>query len=242
MRKTLLTILTFSVIAFSCSKNEQPKENKQTSTDNTSLQAKGKEIFYTTSNLTGLKCADCHSDGTNASNANAKYFADVIKANRRSSVFAGTISGDDIKKTGAGSSICWETFVKMGRPITTEETEALNAYFESLQGEVKDNKFTTIALPKPDKSKLKEDQNKIAGLTPDIKNGERIFKETCNFCHGGKTVKHVPSLFEDFEGNLKGIVYHIRFGAKFMPFYPYEKISDQEIADIVEYIMKNQPK
>jgi cytochrome c len=247
MLKTILTILTVSLISFSCSKTDEQqntvKENKSQTTEQKSpLSQKGKEIFYASSNLTGLKCADCHSDGTNASNANTKYFADVIQAHKRNSVFAGTISGEEVKKTGAGATICWETYLKMGRPITAEEIDALNAYFESLPGEVKDNLITTIALPKPDKIKLKENQNKIAGLTPDIANGERIFKETCNFCHGGKTVKRVPSLFEDFEGNLKSIVYHIRFGSKFMPFYSYEKISDQDIADIAKYILSNQKK
>jgi cytochrome c len=247
MRKTILVIIAVSVISFSCSKTDEQKETtkenqKNTSGQTGSLSSKGKDIFYASSNLTGLKCADCHSDGTNTSNANTKYFTDVIKASSRNSVFAGTITGEEVKKTGAGSTICWETYLKMGRPITNEEIEALNAYFESLPGDVKENKYTTIALPKPDKVRLKEDQNKIAGLTPDISNGEKIFKESCNFCHGGKTVKRVPSLFEDFEGNLKSIVYHIRFGAKFMPFYSYEKISDQDIADISEYIMKNQKK
>ncbi len=226
----------------SCSKNNDKTESKTEVKSGDELTAKGKELFYTPSNLTGLKCADCHFDGTNKENLNTKYFADVIGAHKRQSVFAGTIKGEEVKSTASGTTVCWETFVKMGRQISPAEINAFNAYFESLKGESKNLNYTTIALPKPDKSRLKEDQTKIAGLTPDIKNGERIFKETCGFCHGGKTVKHVPSLFEDFEGNLKSIVYHIRMGAKFMPFYPYEIISDQEIADISEYILKNQKK
>jgi cytochrome c len=90
---------------------------------------------------------------------------------------------------------------------------------------------------------MKEDLLKIEGMTANLQNGEKKFKETCGFCHGGKTVKRVPSLFdEDFEGNLKSIVYHIRFGAKFMPFYSYEKISDQDAGDIADYILKNKKK
>lgn len=247
-RILLLATISVSIIISSCGKKDEQNtsvnKKQETSVNNSSdLTSKGKALFYESSTLTGLKCADCHSDGTNTDQTNTKYFSDVIQASKRQSVFAGTIAGEDVKKKGAGATFCWETFSKMGRPITEEEINSFNAYFESLKGEVKDIKFTTIALPKPDKVKLKEDQNKIAGLTPNIQNGEKIFKETCGFCHGGKTVKRVPSLFdEDFEGNLKSIVYHVRFGAKFMPFYSYEKLSDQDVADVTEYIMKNQKK
>lgn len=247
MKKLLLLILLVSLTAASCGKKEEKTEstkapNKETTGNAGSNISKGKELFYQASNLTGLKCADCHSDGTNTDNSNTKYFSDVIGASKRPSVYSGTISGDDVKKKGAGATVCWETYLKMGRPIAAEEIDALNAYFESLKGDIKESKYTSLAVPTQNKAKLKEDQVKIAGMTADVQNGEKKFKETCNFCHGGKTVKHVPSLFEDFDGNLKSIVYHIRFGAKFMPFYSYEKITDQDAADISEYILKNQKK
>lgn len=248
MKKLLLLVLIVSFITASCGKKEEKTDiskgvKNETSGNSGSMVAKGKEIFYQSSNLTGLKCADCHSDGTNNGNTNTNYFSDVIGASKRTSVYSGMITGDDVKKKGAGASVCWETYLKMGRPITSEEIESLNAYFESLKGEVKESKYTSLAVPKPDKAKLKEDLIKIGGLTANIQNGEKKFKETCGFCHGGKTVKHVPSITdEDFEGNLKSVSYHIRFGAKFMPFYSYEKISDQDIADITEYILKNQKK
>lgn len=245
MKKLLLTVLLISFIVASCGKKEEKTEvskEQKGSTNSGDLVSKGKEIFYQSSNLTGLKCADCHSDGTNASNTNTKYFSDVIGASKRTAVYSGTITGDEVKNKGAGASICWETYLKMGKPITPEEINALNAYFESLKGEVKESKYTSLALPTPNKAKMKEDMIKISGMTANVQNGESKFKETCNFCHGGKTVKHVPSLFEDFDGNLKSIVYHIRFGAKFMPYYSYEKISDQDAADIAEYILKNQKK
>ncbi|MFA7361085.1 MAG: c-type cytochrome [Candidatus Kapaibacterium sp.] len=248
MRKILLAALILSIIISACGKKDDQntaidKKQETSSSATNDLSSKGKALFYESSNLTGLKCADCHSDGTNTDKLNTKYFSDVIQASKRQSVFAGTISGEEVKKKGAGATFCWDTFLKMGRPITEEEINSFNAYFESLKGVVKESKYTTIALPKPDKSKLKEDQTKIAGLTPNIQKGEKVFKESCGFCHGGKTVKRVPSLFdEEFEGNLKSIVYHVRFGAKFMPFYSYEKLTDQDVADITEYIMKNQKK
>ena len=246
MKKLLYTVLCLSLLVFSCQKKDEKtdanKDGKKENSGTGGLVSKGKELFYQSSNLTGLKCADCHSDGSNNDKSNTKYFSDVIGASKRTSVYSGMITGDDVKRKGAGASVCWDTYLKMGRPVSQEEIDALNAYFESLRGEVKESKYTSIAIPTQNKSKLKDDQVKIASLTPDIVNGEKKFKETCGFCHGGKTVKHVPSLFEDFDGNLKSIVYHIRFGAKFMPFYSYEKLTDQDAADISEYILKNQKK
>jgi mono/diheme cytochrome c family protein len=243
MKKIILAIILISFIVSSCSKKEEKTEiGKDKKKESVDLVSTGKAIFNETSNLTGLKCSDCHSDGTNSNNLNTKYFSDVIGASKRSSVYCGTITGDDVKKKGAGSTICWETYLKMGRPITADEINALNSYFESLKGDVKESKYTCLVLPVQDKAKLKDDQVKIAGMTANIQNGENKFKETCNFCHGSKTIKHIPSLFEDFDGNLKSIVFHIRFGAKFMPFYCYERLSDQDVADISEYILKNQKK
>lgn len=245
--KNILLILIAVLFLASCGKKQEVPNNKTDSKTETNvssdLSSKGKEIFYQQSNLTGLKCADCHSDGTNTQNTNTKYFSNVIGANKRTKVFNGMFTGEDVKKNAAGGKYCWDTFLKMGREISQEEIDALNSYFNSLsKGDEKNDEYTTIAVPTPDKAKLKDDQTKIAGMTPNIQNGEKVFKETCGFCHGGKTVKRVPSLFEEFEGNLKSIVYHIRMGAKFMPFYTYEKISDQDAADITEYIMKNQKK
>jgi len=180
MNKLLIVVLFTSLIFTSCGKKEDKTEVSQ-NTKSGDLVSKGKELFYQSSNLTGLKCADCHSDGTNTNNTNTKYFSDIIGASKRASVYAGTISGDNVKKTGAGATLCWETFLKMGKPITPEEINALNAYYESLKGEVKEIKFTTIALPNRDKAKLKEDQLKIERLTANIQNGETKFKQTCNF-------------------------------------------------------------
>jgi len=245
--KNILLILFGVLFLASCGKKQEIPNTKTDSKTETNvsndLSSKGKEIFYLQSNLTGLKCADCHSDGTNTQNTNTKYFSNVIGANKRTSVFNGMFTGDDVKKNASGGKYCWDTFLKMGREISQEEIDALNSYFNSLsKGDEKNDVYTTLAVPVPDKAKLKDNQTKIAGMTPNIQNGEKVFKETCGFCHGGKTVKRVPSLFEEFEGNLKSIVYHIRMGAKFMPFYTFEKISDQDAADITEYIMKNQKK
>ena len=77
------------------------------------------------------------------------------------------------------------------------------------------------------------------GLKVDPTNGEADFKNNCAFCHGeNSNIKKVPSLFDEFEGNVKSITYNIRFGNGSMPFYKNSVLSDQDIADISAYILK----
>jgi cytochrome c len=248
MLQYVLLIILLSISITGCSKKENPipkqeVKKEQSTSDVTSpeLSNKGKEIFYMESKTTGLKCADCHNDGTNPNDIHFKYFADIFNANKRPSTYFGMYKGEDVPKTAGGADLCWTRFLKMETPLDADKIKALNSYFETTgKGkELKEFNYTTIALPKPDKLKLKDDQIKIAALTGDVGNGEKMFNETCTYCHSDKSnVKHVPDLFKKFGGNLKSITFHIRMGSKHMPFYPYEFINDQNIADISAFILK----
>jgi mono/diheme cytochrome c family protein len=148
--------------------------------------------------------------------------------------------GDDVPKNAGGAVLCWKRFLGMETPLTDEQISLLNAYYEFAgKGmEVKEFKFTTIALPKKDKAKLKEDQNKIAGMQGDKVKGEKLFEDACKFCHQkNSTVKDVTNIFKNFDGDLNSIVFQIRIGSKHMQFYPYELISDQDIADLSSFIL-----
>ncbi len=234
----------FIIIIFNSCKDNKKQEtdkNENNIPQEIDLVNKGKEIFYKNSEITGLKCADCHFDGSNAQNSNTKYFSDIIGASDRNSTYNGMFKGEDVKKNAGGSSICRKNYLKADKDFSDEEINSLNAYFQSLSNSNnrKEVLYTTIAIPKPDKSKLKEDQSAIAGLKGDISHGEIIYNETCSFCHSkNSNVKNVPSLFDNFEGNFKSITYHIRIGSKHMPFYSYEKLSNQDIADISAFILK----
>ena len=244
----LVFIFLFLIGITGCSKKdktapvqENKKEQNITGTPSPELSGKGKEIFYMESKTTGLKCADCHSDGTNSGDVHYKYFADIFNADKRPSTYFGMYKGEDVLKTAGGANLCWTRFLKMDTPLDADQINALNAYYETTgKGkDINEFKFTTIALPNPDKAKLKDDQTKIAALTGDYDKGEKMFNETCNFCHSDKsTVKHAPDLFKKFEGNLKSITFHIRMGSKHMPYYPYELINDQNIADLTAFILK----
>ncbi len=240
--------LSITILIVGCGKKNSTTttDNKTTTPKSTDELAKaGKDLFYKASGVTGLACAHCHSDGTNDAEPLVKYHTNIKNADLRTQTFLGKFKGEDVKKTAGGATVCWEQFLKNTDPLTPDQIASFNAYYELVgKGDpVKDAVYTTIALPTQDKEKLKKDQDEIAKLTGDKAKGEEVFNGACKFCHGENSkVKKVPSLFKDFDGNLKSITFMSRFGKKYMPFFSYEAISNQDMANVVAYIMNNQQK
>ncbi len=242
-------ILSAVVLISGCGKKETTTtttDNKTTtSKSNLELVKQGKDIFYAQSMVTNLKCADCHSDGTNDVNPLTKYHSNIRGADKRTSTYAGKFKGDEVKNNAGGATVCWTNYLRYKDPMTAEQIASLNAYYESVlwNGNVENMNYTTIALPVPDKEKLKKDQEEIAKLTGDKVKGEKTYNDACKFCHSDDTkIKNVPGLMKDFEGSVKSITFMSRFGKKYMPFYSYESLSNQDLADIAAYIMGNQEK
>jgi cytochrome c peroxidase len=223
------------------SKQEQQVTPQKVDGNLTPLAQKGKDLFYSISKENGLKCADCHSDGTNTNSPLTKYFSNVIGANKRQSTYNGKFVGDDVTKNAGGSTICWKQYLLNDEPLTEEQIQSLNEYFSSLlkDGTPTESKYTTIALPKPDKEKFKkEDKPKILALQGNNERGEQIFKEACAFCHSNESkIKKTPKLNKFDVDRIDPIAFHIRLGVKAMPFFAYEKFSDQDIADVSAYIL-----
>jgi len=241
-------ILSLVLLLSGCGKKDAPPttDNKTTAPkSNMELVKLGKDLFYNSMTATNLKCADCHSDGTNDANPLVKFHSNIRGADKRTSTYLGRFKGDDVKKNAAGATVCWEQYLKFKDPMNAEQIAALNAYYESVQWNepAKDMIYTSTAVPQPDREKLKKDQEEILKMTGDKAKGEKLFNDACKFCHAEDTkIKNVPSLFKDFEGNPKSIAFMSRMGKKYMPFYSYEALSNQDLADIASYIMGNQGK
>ncbi|MBS1517698.1 MAG: cytochrome c [Bacteroidetes bacterium] len=245
-----LLIFFFSalIIISGCGKDQKTSEtkkgneSKETAADKKNSQVSpGKEFFYAKSSSNNIACADCHGDGTNSDRPLTKYFSDIKGADKRKSTFMGKFTGEDVIKTAGGATLCWEAYMKMKTPLTPEQINSLNEYYASVGNPDSPQEITyeTIALPVKDKTKLKAEQNKILSLKGNPDNGENKFKESCGVCHGmNSTVKKIPGILEDYDGNTKSITYNVRFGDGAMPFFKMNVLSEQDIADIAEYIMK----
>lgn len=245
-------LILFSFYA-GCNKEEKQKPNAEKKSDSIksdktttgSADSPGKQLFYMKSNQNNIACADCHSDGTNSGKGLTKYFSGIAGAGNRVSSYHGRFTGEEVAKNAGGATVCWESYMKMKIPLTDEQIKSLNDYFDSISAKdsPSEMKYETIALPSKDKSKLKLEQSAIMKLTGDASKGETAFNNACGFCHGqNSTVKKIPDLFDEFEGNVKSITYNVRFGNGAMPFFKNSVLSEQEIADISAYILKKNGK
>ncbi|HQY21878.1 MAG TPA: c-type cytochrome [Ignavibacteria bacterium] len=246
----LIVLFSASIIINGCGKEEKAPEVKDTSENSEkkteqketkSQSSPGKEFFYMKSSSNNIACADCHGDGTNSDRPLTKYFSDIKGADKRTSTYHGKIKGEEVKNTAGGATICWESYMKMKTPLTPEQIKMLNEYYTSVgtSDSPTEINYETIALPTRDKTKLKEVQKEVLKLKGDPVKGETTFKEACAVCHGETaTVKKVPSILEEFEGNTKSVTYNVRLGDGSMPFFNMNVLSDQDIADVSEYVLK----
>lgn len=242
--------MLIAVLIIGC--NKKPENNTSTNTNTTStpkskdeLVKLGKELYYMHSNNNNIACVDCHSDGTNDDKPLTKYFSSIKGAAKRTSAFLGAIKKEDITKTATGATNCWERFLKQKNPMNAEQIASLNAYYESVSkgDEPTEIKYTSFALPAPNKEKLKPEQDAVLKMTGDKDKGEKTFNSACAFCHGDKsTIKNVDNLFDDFEGNPKSITFMARIGKKSMPFFNTETLSNQDIADVSAFILAKNKK
>lgn len=252
----IISVILIVTISVSCNKEEkapvtkskEEKTESKTETKNTTSagnSSAGKDLFYRKSSENNIACADCHSDGSNNGNLLTKFFTNIQGANKRTSTFNGLITGEEVIKTAGGATLCWETYEKMKTPLTEEQIKSLNDFYASVEtpDSPSEIKYETIALPKKDKAKLKDEQKKIMALSGDPVKGEHSFNNSCGFCHGESSkIKKVPGILEDFDGNIKSIVYNVRLGNGPMPFFHAPSLTDQDIADISAYVMKKNGK
>lgn len=242
MKKIIILLLL--VVIYGCGKKaEQNQTGTQTTTNSASttgsdLAIKGKEIFYMQSDVNNIKCADCHSDGTNTSNSLTQYFSNIIKADKRASTYSGLFTGAEVKQNAGGATLCYKSYLKKKESLTADQINALNAYYESLPGnDTAVSVYQTIAIPARDKSKLGPLQEQIAKLTGNADNGKILFDKACGFCHNADSkIKKVPDVFDEFEGNYKSISYNVYLGDGPMPFYHTDKLSLQDLADLSAFL------
>lgn len=250
----LFSVLFLVIIISSCGKEDKTADEKQKpveTTQNSETKVKetektspGKELFYMKSSVNNIACADCHSDGTN-SGALTKFFSNIQGANKRTSTYGGKFTGEEVLKNAGGATVCWESYERMKTPLTAEQINSLNEYYGSVAtaDSPTEIKYETIALPTRDKTKLKTEQKNIMALTGDPGRGSMEFNNACSSCHGDLAfVKKVPDIFDDYEGNVKSIIYNVRLGDSAMPFFVKDRLTDQMLANIAAFVMQQNKK
>ena len=216
----------------------------------------GRELFYDPSfggtlepkKISGLACADCHADFDEDANPDGKIRAghSIIGVPHRGEAKGGMIKADIFRRAAGGGGFCYQHFLQRvpadkvdPTAIPEKQAEALMAYFEHVSGENKGPQFELRML---DKEAANAAAEKIVAMEGDAKKGWTLYSRACNDCHptarkpgiGTQLVRRRPP--SNMQKTLLKYAGKIRGGGFIMPFYSEDKLSDQEIADILAFI------
>ncbi|MCH8293796.1 c-type cytochrome [Candidatus Poribacteria bacterium] len=217
----------------------------------------GRELFYDPSfggtldpkKVSGLACATCHADFDEAANPDGKIRAghSIVGVPHRGSAKGGMIKGEMFTRAAGGGGFCYEHFLQKipddkvnPTNIPAEQAEALMAYFEYVSGDNKGPKFEMKML---DKDAASAAADKIVEMKGDSNKGWSLFSRTCNDCHptaikagiGTRLVRpgRPPA---NLQKRLHKIARYARSGGSVMPFFAEDRLSDQNLADILAFI------
>ena len=218
----------------------------------------GRELFYDPSfggtlqpkKISGLACAHCHADFDEDANPDGKIRAghSIIGVPHRGEAKGWMIKGDMFRRAAGGGGYCYQRFLQRipGNKvdpiaIPEEQAEALMAYFEHVSG---DNKGPEFEIRMLDKEAAATAAEKILAMKGDPMNGWQLFSRACNDCHptarkagiGTQLVRsRPPSNMKKWRNNIAA---KVRGGGYIMPFYGKDRLSDQDISDIVAFLEK----
>ena len=216
----------------------------------------GRELFYDPSfggtlnpkKISGLACADCHADFDEEANPDGKIRAghSIIGVPQRGEAKGWRIKADIFRRAAGGGGYCYQRFLQRvpdnkvdSTAIPEEQAEALMAYFEHVSGE---NKGPHFEFQKLDKEGAKEAADKIVAMKGDAKKGWKLYSRACNDCHptarkagiGSQLIRRKPP--SNVPKQLHKYAAKIRGGGFIMPFYSEDRLSDQDIADIIAFL------
>ena len=242
----LTALLTFSLVTIT---NAEMSE-----------QAKmGRELFSDPSfggtldpaKVSGLSCSDCHADFDEATNPDGRIRAghSIVGVPHRGDAKSVMITADIFARAAGGGGYCYQRFLQKiphkkvdPTAIPEEQAAALMAYFEHVSGDIKGPEFQTIITLDKDAASAAAD--KIIAMEGDAQRGWKLYGQACNVCHptatkpgiGSQLVKRRPP--RDLEKRKHQIATYVRKGGFTMPRLAEDRLSDQDIADIVVFIAK----
>lgn len=219
-----------------------PTETTTPSGDATSAGAK----LFTSTSLGKIKssCASCHSIG--GSDSRIKPGHTLAGVTKRTATWNGMFKGADLEKNAYGANLCATLFQEKAGGLKPDEVASLNEYLKSIEaapGAMTKN-LTIVWAAKPPLKKEESVDEKVAKpilkaimKTPgDVKAGEGVFAKACANCHSFKEKLVGPKFTADIAGEAEIVASAIRFGYSAMPFFAKDKLSDQQVADVIAYI------
>lgn len=235
--------LVFGVVGLGCT-NETPSPiiEQGTAVDHGAALFRDPTISGTS--LNNYSCATCHETGT-ADPSRIRTGASLVGVTKRPSYWG----GDELDLLRAINA-CGYYFMLRLTPFTAEDTEAraLYAYLESISQTEEGTEAQPFSVVVT-----------IADLPAgDAKRGQSLYNRACAYCHGpantgaGRLVKRSPILPDqtleqhplgEYTADEQRLVFveKVRHGGFVtysgeMPPFSTEKLSDAELADILQYL------
>ena len=198
----------------------------------------------------GMSCSDCHADFDEAATPDGRIRAghSIVGVPHRVEAKGGMITAEMFARTAGGGGFCYQHFLQKipsnkvdPTAIPEDQAEALMAYFEYVSG---DNKGPEFQISMLDKDAASAAAEKIIAMEGDAQRGWKLYGQACNVCHptakkpgiGSQLVKRRPP--RDLEKRKHQIATYVRKGGFIMPHFAEDRLSNQDIADIVAFIAK----
>ncbi len=198
----------------------------------------------------GMSCSDCHADFDESATPDGRIRAghSIVGVPHRGEAKGGMITAEMFARTAGGGGFCYQHFLQKipsdkvdPTAIPEDQAEALMAYFGHVSGDNRGPEFEIAMLDKDAASAAAE---KIIAMEGDSQRGWKLYGQACNVCHptakksgiGSQLVRRRPP--RDLEKRKHQIATYVRKGGFVMPFFAEDRLSDQDIADIVAFIAK----
>lgn len=200
--------------------------------------------------VSGLSCSDCHADFDEATYPDGRIRSghSIVGVPHRGTAKGGMITADIFERAAGGSGYCYQHFLLKvpsdkvdPTAIPEEQAAALMAYFEHVSG---DNRGPEFQIEMLDKAAASAAADRIVAMKGDAQQGWRLYGQACNVCHptakksgvGTQLVRRRPP--RDLEKRKHQLAAYVRKGGFVMPHFAEDRLSDQEVADIVAFIIK----
>ena len=228
-----------------------------------SEQAKlGRHLFYDPSfggsvdprKATGFSCASCHADFDESKNRDGLIRSGhsiIGVPNRKESQWEKVTPGL-FQRTAGGAGVCYQQFLqaipaKKVDPVAIPEDQAkaLMAYFDYItqkvsppQPEFAGPEFTYGPLSREE---ARTEGDNILKLDGDKNRGWKLYGRSCANCHAGPKKRGIGSQLvrsrtPNIQARLHKIASYVRQGGYLMPAIGKDKLSDQDMADIVAFL------
>ena len=219
----------------------------------------GRQLFYDPSfggsvdpkKATGFSCTVCHADFNEDKNSDGLIRSGhsiIGVADRQKSQWK-EVTANQLQRSAGGAGVCYQRFLQ-GIPakkvdpvaIPEQQAKALMAYFSYVTDQAELDLAQQVAYNPLSRSESQTAADEILKLDGDADRGWKLYGRSCATCHSGPKKRGVGTQLvrsrppANLKARLHKIASYTRQGGYLMPALGPRKLSNQDIADIVEFI------